>query len=90
MADNIEMTANGPDPQTLDVSAGTKITWENDLSVSVRLTLPTCVSPPDGTIAVAAGATTREFTVNNGSNGSYGYSYSDTATTQQDGTIDVS
>jgi plastocyanin len=84
------MTANGPNPNPLpDVDPGDKITWTNNLSVSVNLTYPTCVSP-GGSATILAGASGQQQNVNNGANGNYTYSYAWTSGDTQSGTIDVS
>jgi len=86
---DILLNETGPDPVTLAVAPGDKITWTNNLGVAVELTLPDCVSPPDGTITIDAGVTSRKFNVN-GSSESYAYSYLYSIGTEQTGTIDVS
>ncbi len=90
---NISLTSSGPSPSLQDCNPGDKITWTNNTGVSVdAFTLPTCVSPQTDPAPIAAGDTTRKYTVNHGTNGKYTYSYhipSRMAGTLS-GTIDVS
>lgn len=90
---NVSLEIGGPVPETLDgCKAGDKISWTNNTGKTVTgFTLPTCVSPKSSPAPIASGATTRDFTVNNGANGSYPYSYAypDTAAGTKNGTIDV-
>lgn len=94
MADyNISITSSGdPNPSTLDCKPGDQITWTNNNTQTITsFTLPSCVSPNTSPAPIAPGATTRSYTVNNGSNGDYSYSYvlpSPEADTRA-GTIDV-
>lgn len=77
-------------PATLNCTAGTKVTWTNNSGYSATLTLPSCVSPQNGPIALAVGASTQSYNTNNG-NGTFTYSVS-VANGEQDtrtGTIDI-
>jgi len=92
---NISITNSGdPYPSPLDCNPGDKITWTNNYSKSVTgFTLPTCVSPQTNPAPIAVGATTREYTVNNGANGTFNYSYTLADQIEgetRNGTIDVS
>ncbi len=90
---NISLTSSGPSPSIQDCDPGDKITWTNNTGVSVdAFTLPTCVSPQTDPAPIAAGDTTRKYTVNNGTNGEYGYSYDIPSPKEGalNGTIDVS
>jgi plastocyanin len=87
-------TDGQPSPGTLTCNPGDTITWVNSDAYDIdAFTLPTCVSPQTDPAPIAPnGGTTRKYTVNNGSKGSFGYSYDvddDDADTQS-GTIDVS
>lgn len=95
----ISLTANGPvPPSPLPTHPGDKIIWTNNVTVngvgvSIQLTLPMCVSP-HGTITIAAGASTKPYTVRR-KTGSYPYYYSFPDKKMkflaaQTGTIDVS
>lgn len=80
-------------PATPTTNPGDKVTWTNTLSVTVTLTLPTCLSPSNVTqISISANSTYgTTYTVNGGSKGSYSYNYSyPPSQTVQSGTIDVS
>lgn len=95
MADhNISIDSSGnPQPETLNCKAGDKITWTNNYAQALdSFTLPTCVAPPQSPAPVAAGATTRTFTVNQGAKGRFGYSFGWSVITldTRSGTIDVS
>jgi plastocyanin len=86
----ITMSENGPSPNPLTgLSAGSKITWTNAMTVSTDLNYPSCVSP-GGSVTLVAGASGAPQTVNKGSHGTYGYSYSYSPGATFDGTIDVS
>ena len=89
---NIKLTANGPSIGSLSCNPGDKITWTNDVAGKiVSLTLPTCVSPPEGTIKLNPVATSRNYTVNNGKGTyQYSYTYDSSIMAVQTGTIDVS
>jgi hypothetical protein len=94
MADKpISLDPGGPTPNPLTgCSPGDKITWTNNTGETITaFTLPTCVSPQTSPAPIAPGATTRDYTVNNGAGGSYPYSYvyPDTARGTKNGTIDV-
>jgi plastocyanin len=86
-------SAGNPDPATLDCNPGDRITWTNNYTAELTaFTLPTCVAPQTSPAPIAAGATTRSFTVNNGAKGNFAYSYN-WPTPKRDtrgGTIDVS
>ncbi len=91
---SISITSGGnPSPDPLDCSPGDKISWTNNNANTIdAFTLPTAVSPQTDPAPIASGATTREYTINSGANGSYTYGY-DIASTNADtrsGTIDVS
>ncbi|MCX7604800.1 MAG: hypothetical protein N2036_12055 [Bryobacteraceae bacterium] len=95
MADHrISIDSSGnPQPATLNCKAGDRITWTNNLSVALNgFTLPSCVSPQQSPAPLAAGATTRAFTVNQGAKGKFQYSYAWPRLAQdaRGGTIDVS
>jgi hypothetical protein len=88
---NISLPANG-NAGTADADPGDKITWTNNTGYEVTsFTLPTCVSPQTSPAPLANGATTRDYTVNSGANGTfdYSYSFSRTAEDTRTGTIDV-
>jgi plastocyanin len=90
---NISLGASGPSPSSVPANHGDKITWTNPQSVSVTLTLPTCLSPSNNTTITISGNTTyvTTYTVNSGTNGSYPYTYHANPTqAEQTGTIDVS
>ena len=94
MADKpISLDPEGPNPNPLTgCKAGDKITWTNNTGKTITaFTLPTCVSPQTDPAPIAAGATTRDYNVNNGASGSYPYEYvyPDTAAGTKNGTIDV-
>jgi hypothetical protein len=94
MADKpISLDPGGPNPDPLTgCRAGDKITWTNNTGKTITaFTLPTCVSPQTDPAPIASGATTRDYTVNNGAGGSYPYSYvyPDTTAGTKNGTIDV-
>ncbi len=86
-------SAGNPDPATLACKPGDQITFTNNYSAELTtFAVPTCVSPQASPAPVAAGATTRSYTVNSGVKGSFGYSYA-WPTPKRDtrgGTIDVS
>ncbi|MFZ5926888.1 MAG: hypothetical protein ACOYX1_05515 [Acidobacteriota bacterium] len=91
---NIRIDGTGnPDPATLDCQPGDQITWTNNYTADLTtFDLPTCVSPQTSPAPLAVGATTRQFTVNNGVKGTFDYTYS-WPTPKRDtrgGTIDVS
>jgi len=91
---NVKIDSNGnADPATLACKPGDQITFTNNYTAALTtFALPTCVSPQNSPAPVAAGATTRSFTVNNGVKGSFSYSYG-WPTPKRDtrgGTIDVS
>jgi hypothetical protein len=94
MADKpISLDPGGPNPDPLTgCRPGDKITWTNNTSKTITdFTLPTCVSPQINPAPIAPGATTRDYNVNSGAQGSYPYSYvyPDTAAGTKNGTIDV-
>ncbi len=94
MATDISITSTGdPNPSTLDTTPGTKIKWTNNASSIIStFTLPTCVSPQTSPAPINPGAETRHYTVNDGTNGDYSYSYvvdDETDGVPKDGTIDV-
>jgi plastocyanin len=86
-------SAGKPDPAALGCKAGDQITWTNGYSASLTtFHLPSCVSPQTSPAPVAAGASTRSYTVNSGVKGSFDYSYG-WPTPKRDtrgGTIDIS
>jgi len=80
-------------PSTLGCHAGDQITWENNYTVALNaFSLPSCVAPQTTPAPLAAGASTRSFTVNRGAKGSYSYSFGWPSLTSdtRGGTIDVS
>jgi plastocyanin len=93
MADyDISIDSSGdPSPSIRGANPGDKITWTNNYSEAVTsFSLPTCVSPQTDPAPIAVGTTTRKYTVNNGSSGTYDYSYvTSAATDPHSGTIDV-
>lgn len=64
-------------PTTLSCNPGDKITWTNSTGYSITaFTLPSCVpSQPAVSVPLANGSSTSAYTVNNGTNGNYNYSY---------------
>jgi hypothetical protein len=94
MADKpITIDSNGnPSPGTLNCKSGDQITWTNNSGQIISsFTLPTCVSPQTTPAPIAVSATTRQFTVNNNTAGSYSYSYMLPGITggPRTGTVDV-
>jgi plastocyanin len=94
MADySISITSTGGvSPATLSCRSGDKITWTNNYSEAItEFTLPSCVSPNQSPAPIAVGATTRDFTVNSGSQGNYEYTYGwpTAKRATRSGTIDV-
>jgi hypothetical protein len=91
MADySISLGAEGV--TTATVNPGDKIRWDNATGVNISsFTLPTCVSPQQSPAPLANGAQTRVYTVNSGTNGSYGYEWIEDGTKRgnRNGTIDV-
>ena len=86
----ISLTTTGPG--TTSIAQSGKLTFTNNMSSSTTLNLPSCVSPQNGPVVLAAGASTQAYTVNSSANGNYTYSYS-TVGVEADaisGTIDVS
>jgi hypothetical protein len=80
-------------PILLRLVPGDKIQWVNLMSVPITsFTLPTCVSPQTDPAPIAPGDATAAYTVNNGSAGSFGYSYEFPSPERvvRNGTIDVS
>lgn len=59
---------------TLSVNQGDTIAWHNDTRSDISLNPPSCVSPP-GQTDIAAGATSKNFTVNGTKGQSYDYSF---------------
>lgn len=90
---NISITGAGnPSPNPLAAGPGDQITWTNNYSEPIdSFTLPTCVAPQTNPAPLAVGATTRKYTVNAGSKGTFSYSYgwSGDPRDTRDGTIDV-
>jgi hypothetical protein len=91
---NIDIKSSGdPDPNPQDCNAGDTITWTNNYRIEIRsFTLPASVSPQTSPAPIAAGATTAQYTINSGSNGSYDYEYrfaSPAVSDPRGGTIDV-
>ena len=78
-------------PGTQGASAGDKLTWHNGTSSSITLNPPSCVSPSTSD-DIAAGGDSRQYTVNNGTNGDYNYSFSTGGPARgvRNGTINVS
>ena len=71
----ITIPATG-NPTTPNTTAKKKVCWYNDSGSEVTsFTLPTCVSPQTSPAPLANGATTRDFEINSGANGSYGYTF---------------
>ncbi len=70
-----------------------KVYWYNGTGAPVTsFTLPTCVSPQTGpTLPLADQASTRDYEINNGSKGSYGYGWGPGGDSAEprNGTIDV-
>jgi hypothetical protein len=91
---SISITTGGdPDPDPLECAPGDKISWTNNNAEAVdSFTLPSAVSPQTDPAPIASGATTREYTVNSGTNGTYDYGYSleNPGGDTRGGTIDVS
>jgi hypothetical protein len=93
MADvTITIPATG-NPSTPNAEVSKKVCWYNDSGNEVTsFTLPTCVSPQTSPAPIAIGATTRDFEINRGANGSYGYSFvvaGDLTADPRSGTIQV-
>jgi plastocyanin len=90
---SISITSTGEvSPASLSCNPGDKIAWTNNYSEAItQFTLPSCVSPPSSPAPIAVGATTRDFTVNAGSHGTYDYSYGwpTPERAPRSGTIDV-
>ena len=62
------------DASTVSAKPGETIAWHNSTSDDITLHPPTCVSPSTDT-DIPAGNTSRNFTVNSGSQGSYAYTF---------------
>jgi hypothetical protein len=93
MADvTITIPASGS-PATPNTKAKKKVCWYNGSGKEVTaFALPTCVSPQTSPAPIAIGATTRDFEINEGANGSYGYTFVVAGGRKKDprsGTIDV-
>ncbi|GIU77142.1 MAG: hypothetical protein KatS3mg005_0380 [Bryobacteraceae bacterium] len=86
-------SAGSPDPAALDCKPGDQITWTNNSSEELTaFNLPSCIAPQTSPAPVAAGSTTRSYTVNSGAKGTFDYTYG-WPTPKRDtrgGTIDVS
>jgi hypothetical protein len=81
-----------PSPNPLTCRQTDKISWKNNTSQPITsFTLPTCVAPQTSPAPIAVSATTRQYTVNSGTHGTYGYSYVVPGITggPRTGTIDV-
>ena len=93
MSDVTIVIPTSGNPSTPSTKAGKKVCWYNDSGTEVTsFTLPTCVSPQTSPAPIADQATTRDFEINHGANGSYGYSFvvaDDTKMDPRSGTIDV-
>lgn len=91
---NIVIDSTGSaQPETLNCKPGDKITWTNNYTAALEgFTLPTCVAPQQSPAPVAPGATTQDYTVNQGSKGNFEYVYSWPSLKRdtRSGTIDVS
>jgi hypothetical protein len=71
----ITIPATG-DPTTPNTTPHKKVCWSNNSGGQVTFTtMPTCVSPSQIPPPLANGATTRDFEINSGANGSYGYTF---------------
>jgi plastocyanin len=85
--------AGNPDPENQGCSPGDQIKWTNDSNREITtFNLPSCVSPQQSPAPIAAGGSTRWFTVQQGANGTYDYSYGWVGPEEgtRSGTIDVS
>lgn len=85
------ITLTGTSPGTTDISQSGKLIFTNGTQSTITLTLPTCVSPHGGgSVQIAPGASTQQYTINSGASGDYNYSYIVGATADAiSGTIDV-
>ena len=77
------------DAGTLNVDQNDKIEWHNSTTSDITLNPPSCVARPDQT-PIAAGGTSRDFTVTGQKGQSYEYSFTVGAELgTRNGTIDV-
>ena len=88
--ENISLPQSG-DPADFDCTPGTQFTWTNNTGAEIiSFRLPSCVKPPDDPAPIAAGATTRTYTVNGDAKGTYDYDYMvGDEVDPRDGVIDV-
>jgi plastocyanin len=94
MPNSYTITITDDSVNAVTASAGDTITWQNNAAVSVTLSnLPDILSPtpPNETITLASGASSRSYTVSNRP-GNYTYDISATSPEglPRTGTIDVS
>src|SRR5712671_17051 len=103
-AHNVYIPDSGdPNPNPLDCQHCDTVTWTNNASTAVdSFHLPSCVTPQDSLAPIAAGATTRVYTVRHDAEKKrYSYTYGfdgepdevdedEVDVDTQNGTIDVS
>ncbi len=72
---NIALDYTNASSDPLIVNVGDKVTWTNEASNIITLTLPDCVSGGAGPVQLAAGAVSRDYTITGGGPGTHSYSW---------------